>query len=183
MPLVSLHLESIVTAEAPVPNGQHRPVVWIADLYPQCSSLSFAFFISAQGLKTLLLWVLWDLLMRCWERPSTSSTSLLCTFLQSPSICWLSVLLQVQFEPLASAQLLSTTWSHLLNAPFVHLFSKLPHTSFFTIPVGPAMLESFPAPFCYRWAWTECSQHRPLALVSSASHLPATFCSSGQGPA
>lgn len=39
--LVSLHLESIVMAEVPVRNGQHRSVVWISDLHPVFSVLHF----------------------------------------------------------------------------------------------------------------------------------------------
>lgn len=86
---------------------------------------------------------------------------------------------ETQSEPPAPAQL-STTGSHSLNAPFVH-FSRLSSISFFSISVGPAMLKSFPAPVCHRVAWAECSKHHPSALVSSASHLTATFYSSEPG--
>ena len=116
MSLVSLHLESIVMAEVPVLNGQHRPVVWIADLYPQHSSLSFAFFTGAPGLKTLLLCVLWDLPMKCWGRPSASPTSPLCVFLHTPSICRLPLLRRCSLNPLRL---------HSFPAPLGHIFSML----------------------------------------------------------
>lgn len=71
-------------------------------------------------LKTILLLVLWDLLLRCWGGPSSSPPTSVQLF---PCSSIYQLPPETQCELLAPAQL-STTWSHSPNAPFVYFFSK-----------------------------------------------------------